>query len=83
MRFHWWGTCLPAVLELSISTWIFARLHLYLLYSYVPPPLPAAAQHTQDTTDEMQHNAQDFAAGIAALNQKQKKGGGFLGGLLS
>jgi hypothetical protein len=58
-------------------------LHLYLLYSYVPPPLPAAAQHTQDTTDEMQHNAQDFAAGIAALNQKQKKGGGFLGGLLS
>jgi hypothetical protein len=31
MRFHWWGTCLPAVLELSISTWIFARLHLYLL----------------------------------------------------
>jgi hypothetical protein len=30
----------------------------------------------------MQHNAQDFAAGIAALNQK-KKGGGFLGGLLS
>ena len=49
----------------------------------MPPPLPAAAQHTQDTTDEMQHNAQDFAAGIAALNQKQKKGGGFLGGLLS
>jgi hypothetical protein len=29
----------------------------------------------------MQHNAQDFAAGIAALNQKKK--GGFLGGLLS
>ena len=37
-----------------------------------------------DTTDEMQQTAAEFAAGISALNAKQKKkGGGFLGGLLS
>ena len=37
-----------------------------------------------DTTDEMQQTAAEFAAGISALKAKQKKkGGGFLGGLLS